>query len=75
MSRQPWPLESCVRLLRQPKKLSSSPAVSQLTLFYDSFIFTLVSYKEETSSSTVEDVLNNILERLDDIFESKSLFS
>ena len=36
---------------------------------------TLVSYKEEASLSVVEDVLNHILERLDDIFESKSLIS
>ena len=36
------PLESHVRVLRQPKRLSSAPAVSQLTLFYISFIFTII---------------------------------
>ena len=36
---------------------------------------TLVSYKEETLSSAVEDILHHILEHLDNIFERKSLIS
>ena len=54
-------------------KRSSSKSIDFVLHFLYIYYNTLVSYKVNTSSTTVEDILNHILDRLDDIFESKSL--
>ena len=56
-------------------KRSSCKSIEFVLQFLYIYYNTLVSYKEEASLSAVKDVLNHILERLDDIFESKSLIS
>jgi hypothetical protein len=56
-------------------KRSSCKSIEFILQFLYINYNTLVSYKEETLSSAVEDILHHILERLDDIFESKSLIS
>ena len=56
-------------------KRSSCKSIDFVLQFLYIYYNTLVSYKEEASSSVVKDVLNHILECLDNIFESKSLIS
>ena len=56
-------------------KRSSCKSIQFILQFLYINYNTLVSYKEETLSSAVEDLMHHILERLDDIFESKSLIS
>ena len=54
-------------------KCSSSKSIDFVLHFLYIYYNTLVSYKVDTSSTVVEDILNHILDSLDNIFESKSL--
>ena len=54
-------------------KRSSCKSIDFVLWFLYIYYNTLVSYKVNTSSTVVKDILNHILDRLDDIFESKSL--